>query len=94
MAVHLPADVEANILRQKIERGDYPDAGKVAREALRLLDLEEIQLVEHRAKLQVGLDQLERGEGVEWTPALMEQLSREADEMHRRGDRPDPDVCP
>lgn len=54
----------------------------------------ERQLDNLRAKLQIGFDQLDRGEGVEWTPELMERLSREADEMHRRGERPSPDVCP
>lgn len=93
MPVQLPADVEASI-RQKVESGHFPDAGEVVREAMRLLDEQERQFNELRAKLQVGLDELDRGEGVEWTPALMEQLRQEADEMYRRGTRPDPDVCP
>jgi hypothetical protein len=36
----------------------------------------------------------EEGEGVPWTPELMKQLSREADERYRRGEQPNPDVCP
>lgn len=93
MAIRLPADVEAGI-RQKVESGHFSDAAEVVREAMRLLDDQERQLASLREKLQIGLDQLDRGEGVEWTPELMEQLSQEADEMHRRGERPDPDVRP
>jgi uncharacterized protein len=40
MAIQLPADVEARI-RQKVESGDFPDAGEVVREAMRLLDAQE-----------------------------------------------------
>ena len=61
MAITLPADVEASI-RGKVERGDYPDAGEVVREALRLLDDEERKLAELRAKLQPAIDQLDRGQ--------------------------------
>jgi hypothetical protein len=61
---------------------------------MRLLDERESQLDALRAKLQIGLDELARGEGIEWTPDLMQRLSLEADEMHRRGEQPDPDVCP
>ena len=93
MTVTLTPDLEAKI-REKVERGDYPDANEVVREAMRLLDEREHQLDALRAKLQVGLDELDRGEGDEWTPELMERLSREADEMYRRGEQPDPDVCP
>ena len=93
VTVQLPADIETSI-RQDVERGHFPDAGEVVREAMRLLEEQERQLDELRAKLQVGLDELDRGEGIEWTPALREQIRREADEMYRRGELPDPDVCP
>lgn len=61
MAIQLPADVEAHI-RQKVDSGDFPDAGEVVREAMRLLDEQEYQLAELRTKLQIGLDQLNRGD--------------------------------
>ena len=90
--IQLPPDVAASI-QQKVESGHFPDAAEVVREAMRLLDEEERRLDELRAKLQVGLDQLDRGEGDEWTPELRERLRREALEMHRRGEQPDPDIC-
>src|SRR5688500_10197373 len=93
MTIQLAADVEASIL-QKVERGDFPDPNEVIREAMRLLDEQERQLAALRAKLQVGIDQLDRGEWVEWTPELMDELWQEAVEMHRRGEKPHADVCP
>lgn len=93
MVIQLPPDVEASI-RQQVEHGRFPDAADVLREAMRLLDEREQQLDALRAKLQVGLDELDRGEGDAWTPELMERVSREADEMYRRGEQTDPDVCP
>ena len=93
MSIQLPLDVEANI-RQKVQRGSFVDEGQVVREALQLLDERERQLDTLRAKINIGLDELDRGEGAEWTPALMERLNREADELYRRGELPDADVCP
>lgn len=93
MVIRLPPDIEARI-HEKIELGRFPDASDVVREALRLLDEREGELDALRTKLQVGLDELDRGESDEWTPVLMERLSREADEMYHRGKQPDPDVCP
>ena len=61
---------------------------------MRLLDERERQLDVLRAKIQIGLDEADRGELEEWTPELRDRLRREADEMHRRGEQPDPDVCP
>jgi putative addiction module CopG family antidote len=93
MSIHLPPDVEASI-RQKVQRGQFPDEGEVMREAIRLLDERKDQLDTLRAKVRVGLDELDRDEGAEWTPELKERLIREAEEMFRRGELPDPDVCP
>lgn len=50
----------------------------------------QVQMQRLRAAIAKGGE----GEAPPWTPELMEQLSREADEMKRRGETPDPDVCP
>ena len=93
MAIQIPTDIEARI-QQKVAEGVFPDAGEVLREAMRLLDEQERQLQELRAKLQIGLDQLDRGEYALFTPELVEEMRREADERFRRGARPKPDVVP
>jgi antitoxin ParD1/3/4 len=93
MTIQIPADLEASI-RQKVERGDFPDVSEVIREALRLLDEHERQIAQLRAKLQPGLDQLDRGEGVLFTPDLVTQMRHDAEERFHRGERPNPDVVP
>lgn len=92
MVVTLTARIEA-LVRQKIESGPYGTADEVIEEALLLLD-ERDRLERLRASLAEAEAEFDRGEGVEWTPALMDQLKREADELRRQGARPDPDVCP
>jgi antitoxin ParD1/3/4 len=93
MASQLSPDIEARI-QQKVAAGAFPDADEVIREAMRLLDMQERQLEVLRAKLQSGLDQLDRGEGIPLTPELVEEMRRKAEDRFRRGDRPNPDVCP
>jgi len=91
--MQLPADVEARV-REKVARGEFSDADAVIREAMRLLDERERQLAELRGMLQTGLTQLDRGEGVPFTPELVAQMRRDAEERFRRGERASPDVGP
>ena len=92
MNVSLTPQLEA-MIRQRVESGRYNNASEVVREALRLL--EEHERVQHlRSLLAVGLEQAHRGELVEFTPELMEDIHRRAEERFRRGEEPDPDVCP
>lgn len=93
MAIQLPADIEARI-RQQIESGHFPDAGEVVRKALSLLEDEERRLSSLRAMLQVGVDQADRGETVDWTPELRAKTRQSARRRAKAGDAPDPDVCP
>lgn len=91
MSIRLPADIEARI-QQRVARGEFPDAGDVVREAMRLLDERDHQLEALRARLQSGLDHLDQGEGLAFTPELVEQMRRDADVRFRREERPNPDV--
>jgi antitoxin ParD1/3/4 len=91
MTVTLSPELEASI-RQKVDAGHYQDADAVVRAALRALEAHE-RLEALRASLVEGNEQIERGEGIPWTPELMDRLGREAAELVRRGHRPHPDVC-
>jgi antitoxin ParD1/3/4 len=93
MSIHLPIDVEERI-REKVESGQYDDASDVIRAAMRLLDRRDQRLQELRASVAEGLAAIERGEGIELTPELWEEIEREADERMRQGAQPKPDVCP
>ena len=92
MSVQIAPQIEA-MIQERVAAGMYPDADAVLREAMRLLDDHE-RLQRLRAKIQIGVDQADRGELVDFTPELIEQLGREAEEMFKRGETPKPDVCP
>ncbi len=92
MPVTLTPQIEAAILK-KLESGKYANAGDVVEAALKLLEVHEREerLLE---ALQIGLDQIERGEVVKWTPELMDRLERDADAMVRSGKPIKADVQP
>jgi putative addiction module CopG family antidote len=93
MTMQLPADIEARV-QEKVARGEFSDADAVIREAMRLLDEQEHQLKQLRVMLQTGLNQLDQGEGVRFTPELVAQMRRDAEDRFRRGERANPDVGP
>jgi Arc/MetJ-type ribon-helix-helix transcriptional regulator len=94
----MPVQVEldplvADQIQRKVDAGLYPDATAVVPEAMRLLEAhDQIRVV--RAMLAEADAQIDRGDYVEWLPDLMEELSREADEMAQQGIKPHPDVLP
>lgn len=88
MSVTLTPEIEA-ILQRKVNEGLYADAESALERAVALLDYQD-KLERLRALIREG----EEGESIPWTPELMDQLSREADEMIRLGIEPNPDVCP
>jgi hypothetical protein len=45
-----------------------------------------------RASLVEAEEQTRRGQVVEWTPEVRDQIQREADAMTRQGSVPDPDI--
>jgi putative addiction module CopG family antidote len=79
MVVHVPADVEASI-REQVESGRFGDEADVIRAAMRLLEAEE-----RRRWLKQALAEGEEGEAVDFTPELLDHLSREAEENARAG---------
>lgn len=72
------------LVRRKIETGPYRSADEVVADALRLLD-ERDRRDALEAEMKKGFDQLDRGEGVIWTPEVMDRLKREALENSRLG---------
>lgn len=74
---------DEDLVRRKVESGQYSDSNAVLEEALRLLD-ERDQLAELRALIAVGDEQYERGAVREWTPDFMERMKRKAEEAERQ----------
>jgi antitoxin ParD1/3/4 len=89
VSVTLTPELE-DLIQRKVDAGLYRDPETVLRQALRLLDEQDRRLQRLRAAIAEG----EEGDDVPWTPELMEQLTREAEEMIQQGIDPDPDVCP
>jgi antitoxin ParD1/3/4 len=92
MNISLTPRLEA-MIREKVESGLYNNSSEVVREALRLMERQDAQR-KLLAQLAVGLDDFERGNVVEWTPELMDEIWREGKAAYEAGERPDPDVCP
>ena len=80
MNVHLTPELE-QLVQAKVQSGRYNSASEVVREALRLMEqkdeLRTIQLLELRKRMDKGLAQAERGEGVDgevFMQGLLEDL--------------------
>jgi putative addiction module CopG family antidote len=93
MAIQVPGDIE-NTIRSLVSAGRFEDEGAVLREAIRLLDRREQQIIEIQSSIQEGLAAIERGEGIELTDEVWDRLDREAQERIARGEELDPDAWP
>lgn len=94
MNVSLTPELE-DMIRQRVDSGRYNNASEVVRDALRHLEEHERVHLQHlRALLAVGEEDERRGNLVDYTPELMDDIYREAEELFLRGEEPDPDVCP
>ncbi|NCO50883.1 MAG: type II toxin-antitoxin system ParD family antitoxin [Deltaproteobacteria bacterium] len=68
MHISLTPELESRV-KSKVESGLYNNASEVIREALRFMDtheewIHEIKLAHLREQLQIGIDQLDRGQGI------------------------------
>lgn len=68
MHISLTPELESRI-KAKVETGLYNNASEVIREALRFMEthedwIHEIKLTRLREQLKIGVDQLDRGEGI------------------------------
>ena len=64
MTVEIPPDLQ-QFVPQVIDNGSYKSETEVIGQALRLLQQRQQKIEELRQKIQLGLDQLDRGEGIE-----------------------------
>ena len=72
------------LVRRRVESGRYRSAGDVVEEAFRLL-AERDRWETLQSEPMEGFDQLDRGEGIIWTPETMDHLRKEATENSRLG---------
>jgi antitoxin ParD1/3/4 len=78
MNVSLTPELE-KLVASKVQSGRYQSASEVIREGLRLLeDQDRLRAAQVRRKIQVGLDQLDRGEGIPGDQVLAEMKQKSA----------------
>jgi antitoxin ParD1/3/4 len=83
MNVSLTPEIEA-FVRRKVQEGRYNNASELVRHALRRLEDEEreyeAKLAALKAEIQIGIDQLDRGE---YSTRSMAEIRQEALRRHR-----------
>lgn len=87
MSAEVPPDVVASI-RQMVEGGHDNDTNEALRAAVRILTEHDRRLRWLRAAVARADEQIERGEGIPYTPELLDAIGREVDERLRRGEKP------
>ncbi len=93
MHIDFPS-VDETYIKQKVDAGFYSNATELVRDAVRHLREADEQRQALQAAVQVGDDQIARGEYRPYTPELFEEIKRNARDKVKRGHQPNPDVLP
>lgn len=93
MVIQLSPNLEKKIAAL-VASGHFADANEVVDAAVQLLEGRERKTERLRSLLLVGYEQEERGELIEYTPELMDELAEESERRFLAGEVPSPDVCP
>ena len=90
MNISLTPELE-QLIEQKLKTGMYHSASEVVREGLRLLkerdQLQELKLNELRREIQIGLDQLKKGQVLSEDEVLSRLKGRREGTHSRKGRR-------
>ena len=93
MHVNLSPEMEG-FIRTKVASGFYGNATEVIRDAIRRMQAEESRVAAWRAAIKVGDDQLNRGEGITYTPETLNDITQSAISTLHSGTPIDADVLP
>lgn len=93
MHVNLSPEMEG-FIKAKVAGGFYGNATEVIRDAIRRMQAEESRLAAWQAALKVGDDQLDRGEGIAYTPEALKGITQSAIGAMHSGTPMDVDVLP
>jgi antitoxin ParD1/3/4 len=91
--INLSPEMEGYV-KSKVASGFYGNATEVIRDAIRRMQSEDDRISAWRAAIAKGESQLDRGKGVEFTPELMESLTKSAIEAMHSDQPVNPDVLP
>ncbi len=93
MHINLSPEME-NYIKNKVVSGFYGNATEVIRAAIRQMQTEEARVLAWRAAITKGDAQLDRGEGVSYTPELLEKMTLSAIKAINSNQPIGPDVLP
>lgn len=93
MHINLSPEMEG-FIKSKVASGFYGNATEVIRDAIRRMQAEENRAIAWQAAIQGGDEQLDRGEGVAYTPAALNDITQSALRAMHGSPPMDPDVVP
>ena len=93
MHVNLSPEMEG-FIKTKVATGFYGNATEVIRDAIRRMQAEESRLAAWQAAIKIGDDQLDRGEGIVYTPQTLNDITQSAVSAMHRGTPMDADIVP
>ncbi len=93
MHINLSPEIE-QYLQSKVGTGFYSNASEVVRDAIRRMWEEDEKLTKLRAAVQLGDEQLDRGEGVAYSSDRLEKITEKALGNARNGKKVSADVKP
>lgn len=91
--VNLSPEMEG-FIKSKVASGFYGNATEVIRDAIRRMQAEDLRANAWRAAVKAGDDELDRGEGVEYTTDVLADITSAAINSMHSGKPIDPDVLP
>ena len=93
MHVNLSPEME-RFIETKVASGYYANATEVIRDAIRRMQAEERRVAAWQAAIKLGDEQLDRGEGVDYTTETLADITESAIGAINSGRPIDPDVLP
>ena len=93
MHVNLSPEMEG-FIKNKVSSGFYGNATEVIRDAIRRMQAEENRISAWQDAIKLGDAQLDRGEGVAFTPDLLNDITQSAISAMHTNQPISPDVLP
>lgn len=95
MTMLVPPKKDAPLfIERKVREGEFSTVEEAVDAAVERIAEDDQRLTELNAALQIGIDELDRGERIAWSPELMDEIWEEAMRRFDVGEKPDPDVLP
>ncbi len=93
MNIALSLEIE-NYLQSKVKNGFYNDVSEVIRDAIGRMKEQDSQLLALQAALCMGDEQIDKGEGIVYTPTRLEAITQQAFANAKRSKKVNADVTP